>query len=360
VAAGLNGHGEEFSQRDAGKDEQSTGCATAAEAFAEEEKRGEPGENGLEREDEGGMGSGEELLRPRLHGEGGGGGENGGDEQSDDDAGRPVDPGVLEERYGEGHEEGAEANLENGELFEGKAGREMGERQDVEGEAERAAEGEEVAEADGAEIESGAGRGGQQNDAGEGDEGSGPGVPAGSVRATGAKQRNGAKKGNEDDDHSCDERRLRRGGETESGSLELIAHGEAEADSGAGEESAAIHAPEVAAVEEREAGEGEGHADEIEEQRRDLSESILDDDEGATPNGDDGDEQNMGAQRTRGWRGGRHGGRVANRDKANGGGVIAVDNDERCARSPGSCNLATEGVFGARSTRRLRKIPGVC
>jgi len=51
-----------------------------------------------------------------------------------------------------GHEGGAESDLEDGELFEGTAGK-TGESQDVEGESEGAAEGEEVAEADGAEVE---------------------------------------------------------------------------------------------------------------------------------------------------------------------------------------------------------------
>ena len=45
--------------------------------LVEEEERGEPGEDGFEGEDEGGVGGGEMLLGPALDGEGGGGGEDG-------------------------------------------------------------------------------------------------------------------------------------------------------------------------------------------------------------------------------------------------------------------------------------------
>jgi hypothetical protein len=272
VAAGLDGHGEEFGEGDAGEDEQSAGSAAAAEAFAVEEEGSEPREDRLEGEDERGVRGGKILLCPRLDGEGGGGGEDGCDEEGDEDAGGGVKQGrahpwMLEQGQADGHEGGAEADLEDGELFEGNARGKTGESQDVEGESEGAGQGEEVAETDGAEVEGGAGRGGEEDEAGKGDECSEPGVPFGDVGAADSKCGDGGKHGDEDDNHAGDEGGFGGGGEAEAGGLELIAHGEAGADDGAGEEGAAVHATEVAAVEEGQAKEGEGHAEEVEEER---------------------------------------------------------------------------------------------
>ena len=55
MAAGLDGEGEQFGEGDAGEDEESAGGAAAAETFAIEEERGEPGEDRLEGEDERGV-----------------------------------------------------------------------------------------------------------------------------------------------------------------------------------------------------------------------------------------------------------------------------------------------------------------
>lgn len=87
MAAGLDGEGEQFGEGDAGEDEESAGGAAAAEAFAIEEERGEPGEDRLEGEDERGVRGGEIFLCPGLDGEGSGSGEDGGDEQGGHDAG---------------------------------------------------------------------------------------------------------------------------------------------------------------------------------------------------------------------------------------------------------------------------------
>jgi len=175
VGGGLHDGGDKFGERNAGQDEQGSGGAAAAETLAEDEERGDPGKNGLEGEDESGMGGGQVALGPGLHGEGYGGGEDGGDQQGKDKARRRVNPGMLEERHADGHEGGAEADLEEGELFKGKARREVGEGEDVQGESEGAAEGEQVAEIDGAERE--AGGGGEEDDPEEGEERSAPGIP---------------------------------------------------------------------------------------------------------------------------------------------------------------------------------------
>ena len=75
------------------------------------------------------MRGGQELLCPRLHGEGSRGGEDGGDKQSDQETEGPVNPWMLEQRHADRHEDGAEADLEKRELLEGNARREMGEGQ---------------------------------------------------------------------------------------------------------------------------------------------------------------------------------------------------------------------------------------
>jgi len=323
VAAGLDGGREKFGEGDAGEDEQSAGSAAAAEAFSVEEEGGEPGEDRLEREDEGGMGSGEKFLGPGLDGESGGCGEDGGDEERDEDGGGPVDPGAFEEGEAGGHEDGTESDLKDGELLEGNARGEMRKGQDVKGKAEGTAEGEEVAETDGAERKACTGGSGEQDDAGEGDEGSCERVPAWRVRGARAEAGNGGEQlgehWNQDDDHAGDEGGFRRCGETKAGGLELIAQSEAEADDGAGEEGVASHASEVAAVEDGQAEEGQGHADEVEQEGGDGGERVLDDDEGRAPDGDDDDEKDVSAQgagcRRRGV---RHGGRVAGRQLKSG------------------------------------------
>jgi hypothetical protein len=131
VAAGLDGEWEQFGEGDAGEDEESAGGGAAAEAFAIEEERGEPGEDRFEGEDERGVGGGEIFLGPRLDGEGRCGGEDGGEEQGDHDAGgrvekRWVHPGMFEEGQAQAHEDGAESDLEDGELFVGDTGGEGG------------------------------------------------------------------------------------------------------------------------------------------------------------------------------------------------------------------------------------------
>ena len=78
---------------------------------------------------------------------------------------------------------------------------------------------------------------------------------------------NHGEEGNQDDDGSGDKGGTGRGGEAEAGGLELIAHGEAKADNRSGEERFSVHAAEVTAVKGGEAGEGQGHTDEVEEER---------------------------------------------------------------------------------------------
>src|ERR1700744_5839375 len=90
VRGWLHGGRYEFCKSDAGEDEQGAGGAAAAEAFDEKQIRSEPGEDGLESEDERGVGGGKVALHPGLHGKSDGGGEDGGDKQGNEQAGRPA------------------------------------------------------------------------------------------------------------------------------------------------------------------------------------------------------------------------------------------------------------------------------
>ncbi len=71
--------------------------------------------------------------------------------------------------------------------------------------------------------------GGQEEEADEGEEGSG-GVPAGRVGSGGAEDGDGGEEGDEDYYQAGDEGGFGGGGEGEAGGLELVADGEEEAD----------------------------------------------------------------------------------------------------------------------------------
>ena len=186
------GLGDEFGDADAGEDEESAGELAGAEALADEEPGGEPGEDRFEGHDEGGVGGREDGLRPGLDGEGRSGGDDGRDGEGDDEAGGEVDGWVLDEGETGGHEESAEADLKDGERAEVDFWRCVAECEAVKSEADGAAEGEEVAEIDGGEIreEAGAcGLRGEEEDSGEGEDCSEPGIPAAELAPGG--RRNG-------------------------------------------------------------------------------------------------------------------------------------------------------------------------
>ena len=98
------------------------------------------------------MRGGQDRLRPALNGECSGGGEGGGDGESDDEARGPGDVGMLDEGQADGHEDGAEADLQERQRLEGDARRDVAEGDAMEGKADGAAEGEHVADIDGGEI----------------------------------------------------------------------------------------------------------------------------------------------------------------------------------------------------------------
>ena len=299
MGGGLHRSGNEFREGDAGEDEQSAGGAAPAKAFSENKERGNPGKDRFQRQDEGSVGRREELLRPGLHGKGDRGGQHGGNQQSREELGRPVNPGMFQQRGADGHKQGAEANLQDGELLEGKARGEVGQGEDVEGEADGAGEGEQVAEIHAAEGEAGAGRGGEEDDADEGDQRTAPGIPARGMSGARAQAGYGREQGHQNDYEAGDKGGFGWSGKTETGGLELIADREAESDGGAGSKGAAIDTAQVPPVDDQQADEGEGHAEEIEEKRRDAGKGVFDNDEGRSPDTDDRQEDEVRAERAR-------------------------------------------------------------
>ena len=91
MGGGYVGLRNEFGEGDAGEDEDRSGGGPEAEALAHDKERRDPGKDGLEGEQERGVGGGQDGLGPALNGECGGGGEGGSDDQGGDEARREVD-----------------------------------------------------------------------------------------------------------------------------------------------------------------------------------------------------------------------------------------------------------------------------
>jgi hypothetical protein len=70
--------------------------------------------------------------------------------------------------------------------------------------------------------------------------------------------------------------------------LELIAGGEEETDEDAGEKSAAADVAELAVIHDGQSDEREAHAEEIKQERRGVLKGVFDEDEGGSPDEDDG------------------------------------------------------------------------
>lgn len=266
----MHGAGNDLGEGNAYEDEDGACKRASAKPLAEDEEGCKPCEDGLQCEDEGGVGGGQDALRVGEDREGEGGGEDGRDGECGEDAWGPVNVGVIKKRQGDRHDEGTGTDLDDCQLLKREAGGKMGECDDLEGEAEGADTGEDVAEVHVAEGGKGnrvADGSGEQDNAEEGDDGSEPGVP---VRALGRwrpQAGDDGEQGDDDDDQARDEGGFGGSGQAESGSLELIAGGETEAGDGAGDEDGWAHPAEVATVDDGEDEEGERHADEIEEER---------------------------------------------------------------------------------------------
>lgn len=251
------------------------------------------------------MRGGENLLSPALYGESDGGREDSGDDEREDDAPAPVNVGMFEDRHTDGHKDGGGADLQERELLEAHARREVRESDDVAGESESAGEREHIAEIDGVEVEARARGNGKEDDSDEGKQSTNKGVPARGARACGAQGWNSDEKRHEDNGHAGDEGGLGWSGEAEAGRLELVSGGKKEAGDGSAEQCTAADVSDVLAINDAEADGGERHTEQIEEQRRSVSEGAFDQNEGRAPDENDCKQKQMRL------RGAGHGERVA-------------------------------------------------
>ena len=200
------------------------------------------------------------------------------------------------ERQGEEHEYGRAGDLQCGEQAGVNAGRDAGEREEMRGEGDRAAEGDEVARSNvgGEVVERGAGWGGEVKESGKGGDGSDGGEEAGTRCVRRTKGRHESKGGDEDDDHAGDECGFRRSGKGKTEGLELVASAEKKAGEGSAGDLLAGDTAELPVVDGREGNRRERHAQEIEEQRSRGGEGGFDQDKGASPDEDDEEEEQVG------------------------------------------------------------------
>ena len=102
------------------------------------------------------------------------------------------------------------------------------------------------------------------------------------------------KKGDEDYDEARDEGGFSGGGTGQACGLELITGGKEKADDEAGDEGRRVMLAQLTVVNDGQSDEGQGHAEEIEEQGRSVLEGVLDEDERYAPDGHDCQKQDMG------------------------------------------------------------------
>jgi len=241
------------------------------------------------------VGRREVLLGPALDGEGGGGGYEAGDSEGDQKAERDGEVRLASEGEGDGHDDGGGADLECGQLSGGNFVRGVSKREKVSGEGYGADEGEDVADAYAGEeiLPCGPGWSGEEQEAREGQERSDGGGPSGGVGVGGAQDGDDGEQGDEDDDQAGDESGFGGGGAGEASGLKLVSGGEEEADDQPRDEGCAVNVSQVAVIDDDQRDGGEGHAEEIEEERGGVVESVLDEDEGDSPDGDDSQEEDV-------------------------------------------------------------------
>jgi hypothetical protein len=277
----LGGPGEEFAYEDTGENERGTESGAKAETLAHNDVGGCESEYGFEGKDERGVRWRCELLRPGLYGEGDDGGEYGGDDDGPDDTWRPDDGWSLEDRRGYDHQEGADDHLHEDDLRVGKALGGAADEDDVEGEADGAANGERVADVDAAQAEEfsvGADGDGEQVESDEraDDSEDGPAIDV-------APPEEREEERHEDDGCTREECGFRWRGELQSGGLEFVAEPEEDSDDASGDYGGTRHAREFAVVDDGEERGGERHAHGVEEQGRHVRKCVLDENEGRAP-----------------------------------------------------------------------------
>ena len=216
---GLLDVAEEFAGEDSGEDEGGSKEGAGAEALADEDVGSESGEDRFEGEDKGGMGGRSEALRPGLDDEAGDRSEEGGDGQGGDHGGGEADEAVaVRDGDGDDHPEGADGDFNGDKVGEVVVLGAASEDDDLEGEGDGTAEGEQVSAIEGCEGESLVGRDAEKVEADKGGGDSGDGVAVDVASPEDSKQ-----KRHEDDAESGEEGRLGSRGVEEAGGLEFIA-----------------------------------------------------------------------------------------------------------------------------------------
>src|SRR5207302_6774894 len=103
---GTAGSAQQLGEKQTGQNQQSPEGGSPAQSLAQQEIRRDPGKDRLQGEDEPGVGGADELLRPRLNGEGGRQTQKASHQNGSDDARRPDDVQSLQHRRGGEHESG--------------------------------------------------------------------------------------------------------------------------------------------------------------------------------------------------------------------------------------------------------------
>ena len=289
------GRRKKFGKGDSSEDEGSTQEGTAAKMLVQNEEGGQAGEYRFESEEDRSVGGGNMLLGPALDGKGSGSGEEAGNGQGNDETRSNGEVRPSAQWQGDCHDNSSYADLESCELADGDPIRGVGQGEEVGGEGYCACKGKEIPRTDADEEVSkgGSGRGGKEQKAREGKESSDSSGPARTRCVGRSKRGNDGEERNEDDYKSSDKGGFGGSGTSEAGGLELIAGCEKEADNKAGVQSVAADVAELAVVHDGKSDKGQCHTEKIEEKRRGVPEGVLDEDEGAPPDEDYGQEKKM-------------------------------------------------------------------
>src|SRR5207253_4805845 len=97
---GTAGSAQQLGEKQTGQNQQSAEGGSPAQSLTEQNIRRDPGKDRLQGEDEPGVGGADELLRPRLNGEGGRQSQKSGNQNSGNHARRPDDVQSLEHGRG--------------------------------------------------------------------------------------------------------------------------------------------------------------------------------------------------------------------------------------------------------------------
>src|SRR5438477_2939871 len=112
------GSAQQLGEKQTGQNQQSAEGGSPAQSLAQQNIRRDPGKDRLQGEDEPGVGRADELLRPRLNGEGCRQAQKSGNQNGGDDARRPDDVQSLQHGCGGKHKSGGGRYLDNRQRLE--------------------------------------------------------------------------------------------------------------------------------------------------------------------------------------------------------------------------------------------------